>query len=108
MTSLIVLCTWPADQDPAPAARGLVERRLAACVNLLPGLTSIYEWQGAVHSDPEVLLVIKTTAQRYEALERALQALHPYELPEIVAVPIEKGLTGYLGWIAEQTASTTE
>lgn len=108
MRSLIVLCTWPGEADPLPAAHALVERRLAACVNVVPGLTSVYAWQGAVHTDPEQLLLIKTTEAAYAALEEALVGLHPYELPEIVALPIEKGLPAYLRWVADQTTFPTE
>ncbi|HHB12093.1 MAG TPA: divalent-cation tolerance protein CutA [Chromatiales bacterium] len=108
MKPLVVLCTWPADQDPLPAARSLVERRLAACVNVVPGLRSVYAWQGEIHTDAEILLLIKTSAQRYATLEDALRRLHPYELPEIVGIPIEKGLPGYLRWMMEQTDTSME
>jgi len=96
---LLCLCTCP----DAPSARRLagllVEARLAACVNVLPGLTSVYRWQGAVESADEVLLVIKTDAAHYPALEEALQREHPYELPEVVAVSIAAGSTRYLEWL---------
>jgi periplasmic divalent cation tolerance protein len=108
MHSLIVFCTWPADRDPLPAARSLVERGLAACVNVLPDLTSVYAWRGEIHADPERLLFIKTTAERYPELEEALAGLHPYELPEIVGIPIETGLPAYLQWVAEQTSAPRE
>ncbi len=108
MHSLIVFCTWPAERDPLPAARTLVERGLAACVNVLPGLTSVYAWKGVVQRDSEQLLLIKTTEARYPALEQALAGLHPYELPEIVGLPIEKGLPEYLRWVTEQTAAPEE
>jgi periplasmic divalent cation tolerance protein len=96
---LLIYCTCP---DPATARRiadALVDRRLAACVNILPGLTSVYRWQGRVESADEALMMIKTTAPAYAAVEAAIQSLHPYELPEIIAVPLQAGLPGYLNWI---------
>ena len=87
-------------------AKRLVASRLAACVNIMPGVTSVYEWKGAVKSDTELLLLAKTTEARYPALERTLCQAHPYELPEIVCVPIVTGLSGYLQWI-EDSVSTS-
>jgi periplasmic divalent cation tolerance protein len=84
-------------------ARALVEQRLAACVNMLPGTRSIYRWNDAVEEDAEVTLLIKTTAARYAELEQAIRALHPYELPEVIAVPVSAGLPAYLAWIAQET-----
>jgi periplasmic divalent cation tolerance protein len=85
-------------------ARALVERRLAACVNVLNGCTSIYRWQGALEQADEFPVLIKTRAARYEELEAAIRSLHPYELPEIVAVPVVHGLPDYLDWVTEETA----
>ena len=87
-------------------ARQLVEQRLAACVNLVPGLTSVYHWQGKLEQGTEVLLLIKTTAARYAALEKAIQARHPYELPEIIAVTLIDGLPAYLKWITTSLEPT--
>jgi periplasmic divalent cation tolerance protein len=84
-------------------ARTLVERRLAACVNMLPGVQSVYRWRDAIEEEAEVMLLIKTTAGRYAELEQTLKALHPYELPEIVALPLGAGLPAYLEWIAQET-----
>lgn len=84
-------------------AQTLVEERLAACVNIVPGVRSVYRWQGRLERDDESLIMIKTTAQRYGALQDRLRSLHPYELPEIVAVPITTGLADYLHWIGEAT-----
>jgi len=81
----------------------LVEERLAACVNLVPGLTSIYRWQGGLRREPECLLLIKTTDTRFEALRSHLRALHPYEVPEIIALPISHGDPAYLQWLTENT-----
>ena len=103
MSAIACLCTCP-DADTARRLAGaLVGERLAACVNLLPGVRSVYRWQGEVHEDQEVLLVVKTTRARLDALTERIRPLHPYELPEVVAVDIAGGLPAYLAWIAEET-----
>ena len=102
MDVLICLCTCPDRASAAGLARALVDARLAACVNLLPGVASIYRWQGRVEQADEVLLLIKTTRQAYPALEARLPALHPYELPELLAVESAAGLPAYLEWVAAQ------
>jgi periplasmic divalent cation tolerance protein len=84
-------------------ARALVESRLAACVNLLPGVQSVYRWQGEVEEAEEVTLLIKTSADRYDELEQAIRQLHPYTLPEVIAVPVQAGLQPYLNWITQET-----
>jgi len=96
---LVCLCTCPDAASARHLAGVLVEARLAACVNIVPGLTSVYRWQGVVESADEVLLVIKTDAAHYAALEETLQREHPYELPEVVAVSIAAGSTRYLEWL---------
>lgn len=102
--TLIVLTNLP-DADSARAlAEHLVDARLAACVNVLAACTSVYRWQGARARAAEVPLLIKTTTARYAALEAAIRARHPYELPEIVAVPVVHGLPDYLRWVAAETA----
>jgi periplasmic divalent cation tolerance protein len=101
--SLLVMTNLADGASAQALARALVERRLAACVNLLPAVQSIYRWQGAVEEAAEVTLLIKTTAARYAELEQAIRALHPYELPEVIAVPVCAGLPAYLGWIAQET-----
>jgi periplasmic divalent cation tolerance protein len=98
---LVVLSTVAQAEDAERIARALVERRLAACVNVVPGLLSFYRWKGSVQRDDERLLVIKTRRERYAELQHALQALHPYELPEVLALPVEAGSPAYLGWIDE-------
>ncbi len=100
MAVLVVLCTCPDDEVASAIARALVEERLAACVNRIPGVRSIYAWQGAVHDDAEVLLLIKTEASRFDALRARVLALHPYELPELLAVEVTRGLDAYLAWVA--------
>lgn len=99
----VIFCTCP-DRDTADSiADRLVSEKLAACVNILPGLTSVYEWQGKVESDPENLLIIKTAGDRLDALTRRIEALHPYDVPEVIALPIEAGLPAYLSWITDET-----
>jgi periplasmic divalent cation tolerance protein len=101
--TLLVLTNLP-DADSAQAlATTLVSERLAACVNVLAPCRSVYRWQGAIESAQEVPLLIKTTAARYADLEAAIRAAHPYELPEIIAVPIAHGLPGYLDWVTAET-----
>ena len=95
----LVLCTVPDRETGGRIARTLVEESLAACVNIQDGLTSVYRWQGEIQTDAEALLLIKSRLDRFDALARRLRALHPYELPEIIAVPITSGLADYLAWI---------
>ena len=104
MTALACLCTCPDAASAARIADALVGERLAACVNVLPGLQSLYRWQGRVERASEVLLLIKTTRARLEALSARLVELHPYELPEVLAVDIAGGLPAYLAWIEDATA----
>jgi periplasmic divalent cation tolerance protein len=101
--ALVVLVTTPTPERAAEIARVVVEERLAACGNVVPGLRSIYRWQGQVHDDPEALLVLKTTRARFEALRDRILALHPYEVPEVIALPVEAGSAAYLAWIARET-----
>jgi periplasmic divalent cation tolerance protein len=105
MDDFVVVLTNLPDRDTALAlARALVERRLAACVNLLGTCSSVYRWKGAVESADEVPVLIKTRLALYPQVEQAIRELHPYELPEIVAVRLEAGLPDYLQWIASETA----
>ena len=104
MTNTLIVLTNLPDPDTAEAlARTLITQRLAACVNILAPCRSIYRWDGEVESASEVPVLIKTTRDRYAALETAIRSQHPYELPEIVAVPVEQGLAGYLGWVDAET-----
>ena len=102
---VVALSTVGSSQDAERIARELVERRLAACVNILPGVISVYRWQGALQRDDERMLVIKTRAERLPALREALISLHPYEVPELVALSIADGHPPYLGWIDESVSS---
>ena len=103
MTTLLVLTNLP-DQPAAEAlASVLVEARLAACVNILAPCRSIYRWQGAIETADEVPLLIKTSSERYAALEAAIRERHPYELPEVIALPVVAGLPDYLAWVAAET-----
>ncbi len=101
--ALVVLITAPAGAAEAELARTLVDERLVACVNLIPGVRSLYRWQGEVQDDAESLLLCKTTPDRYAALEARVRELHPYEVPEIIALPLVHGSAPYLAWLAEQT-----
>ncbi len=103
MSALLVLTNVPERAVAERIASLLIEQRLAACVNVLAPCRSVYRWKDAVQHDEEYPLLIKTTRERYPALEQALRAAHPYELPEIIAVPIERGLPAYLDWVAAET-----
>jgi periplasmic divalent cation tolerance protein len=103
MSSLLVLTNLPDRAAAERIAEALVEQKLAACVNILAPCRSVYRWKGELQRDEEHPMLIKTTAERYPALEQALRAAHPYELPEIIAVPIERGLPQYLAWVAGET-----
>ena len=96
----IVLTTCPDKVSAERIAHALVEEGLAACVNVLPPMHSIYRWKGKIEQATEQLLVIKSTVARFPAIRKRIQALHPYELPEIIAVPIADGLPGYLAWLS--------
>lgn len=96
---LLCHCTCPDAGIALAIATALVDEHLAACVSRLPGVTSTYRWQGTVTTDAEELLLIKTTASRFEAMKARLLALHPYELPELIVVPVECGHEAYLAWV---------
>jgi periplasmic divalent cation tolerance protein len=104
MSALLVLTNLPDRAAAERLAEALIEKRVAACVNILAPCRSVYRWRGAVQRDEEHPVLIKTTRAAYGALEAAIRAQHPYELPEIVAVPIELGLAAYLDWVATETA----
>jgi periplasmic divalent cation tolerance protein len=102
-TKLLVITNAPDRAVAERLADMLIAQQLAACVNILAPCRSVYRWKGAVQHDEEHPMLIKTTAERYAALEQALRSGHPYELPEIIAVPIERGLPAYLDWVAAET-----
>ncbi len=101
--TIIVLCSCPDQEIASRIATHLVGNRLAACVNISAQTKSIYRWQGEIETADECMMFIKTSASSYDELEMAILAIHPYELPEVVAVPVETGLQNYLGWINQCT-----
>ena len=102
MAPVIVLSAIGAQPEAQQIARTLVDERLAACVNVIPGVMSVYRWKGTVEREPELILMIKTVAERVDALKARLLELHPYELAEVVVIPIRDGHKPYLEWIEEQ------
>jgi len=103
---LMVYCTCPDHETAIEMADSIVDANLAACINIIPGLTSIYRWEGKRQQGTEELLLIKTNASRYPDLEKHIVARHPYELPELIAVSIDAGLPAYLSWVNESCALT--
>ena len=103
MSALLVFTNLPDRASAERLADALVEKHLAACVNILAPCRSVYRWKGAVQHDEEHPMLIKTTGERYAALEQAVRANHPYELPEIIAVPLAGGLPAYLAWVEAET-----
>ncbi len=104
MGEILVLTTVDRMELAKLIASSLVESGDAACVNIVPGLRSIYRWQGKLCDDPELLLIVKTTAERFEAVRSTIRRLHTYELPEVISLPIVAGDDEYLGWIRDQTS----
>lgn len=102
---VVVFVTCPSVSVGRRISRALIDRRLAACVNLVPRVESCYRWQGAVERAAETLLIIKTTRRRFAALARAIRSLHPYDCPEIIALPLAAGHPPYMRWVAESVAS---
>lgn len=100
---IVVLCTCCSEKEGRHIAEALVESKLAGCVNLLPGVHSIYRWQGEMEKAAEVLLLIKSTADRFDELRTRITELHSYEIPEIIALPIISGSDKYLDWIRRET-----
>jgi len=104
MPTVVAHCSCPDMETAARIAQTLVGERLAACVQAVPGMLSTYRWQGAVRTDAEVLLLIKTTRERLQALKARLPDLHPYETPELLAVEAIDGLAPYIAWVEAETA----
>lgn len=103
MNILLVVTNLPSRESAEILARSLVEKQVAACVNILPSCRSVYRWKGSVEWADEVPLMIKTTEARYPALEAAIREQHPYEIPEIIALPVVHGLPDYLAWLVAET-----
>src|SRR3954452_23137951 len=101
--ALLVLTTLPNAEAAAQVARTLVGEKLAACANILPAVRSIYRWQGQVQDEAETLVLIKTQRQHFQRLKERILELHPYEVPEVIALPLEAGHQPYLDWIARET-----
>jgi len=101
---LLVLTTLPNSDAAAELATKLVGEKLAACANILPALRSIYRWEGKVQDENEVLVLLKTQGRQYESLKARILALHPYEVPEVIAIPVERGHQPYLDWILRETS----
>ena len=105
MHALLVFTNLPDRAAAERLADALIEKRVAACVNILAPCRSVYRWKNDIQHDEEHPVLIKTTAEHYPALEAAIRAGHPYELPEIIAVPVERGLPAYLDWLTAETAA---
>lgn len=103
MENILVYCTVPNDFSANLIASTVVDEQLAACVNIIDGITSVYRWEGGVQTDKELLLLIKTQKSKFESLKEKILSLHEYSVPEIVAVPIDLGHEEYLKWIADST-----
>jgi len=101
--ALVVLCTFPSGDEARQIGTHLVERQYAACINILPPVESIYHWEGKVCKEQEVMALIKTTRQAFPVLSRELAAMHPYDEPEIIALPVADGSAGYLAWLADRS-----
>lgn len=104
---LLALCTVPDRQTALSIAEQLVNQGAAACINITSPITSVYRWEGKLETSEELLLLIKTTQVQYQALETLIRSLHPYELPEIIAVPVEQGLNDYLNWVEQCTLTNS-
>jgi len=107
MPAVVCYCTCPDAGVAERVADALVSARLAACVNILPGVRSVYRWQGAVERADELLLLIKTTRDQVEPLAALVASLHPYELPEVLAVEVVGGSSGYLDWVIGNSSGST-
>ncbi len=105
--AIVVLITVPSKQVGERIAETLLEQKLAACVNIIPGISSIYSWKESISRDEEVLLIVKSRAELFEdRLLPAVRAIHPYEVPEIISLPVVMGFPGYLDWIQEATVNS--
>ncbi|GMR03446.1 MAG: divalent-cation tolerance protein CutA [Thermodesulfovibrionia bacterium] len=105
---IVILITAPKEEEAARIAKALVEKRLAACVNVIKDIRSIYRWQGKIEDDTEVLLIVKTKKRLFEALAAEVKGIHSYTVPEIIALPIVQGQKDYLKWLSESTRTEEE
>jgi periplasmic divalent cation tolerance protein len=102
---LVILVTTVNKEEAVRIGKGMVNAKLAACANIILGVQSIYRWKGKVVKAQEALLILKSTRPRYRALEKAIKAMHTYETPEIIALPVKEGLNQYIGWVRSETHS---
>lgn len=102
---LVILVTAVNQEEARRIGKGMVDAKLAACANIIPGIQSIYRWKGKVVKAQEVLIILKSTRPRYRALEKAIKSMHTYETPEIIALPVKEGLDRYIGWVHSETHS---
>jgi periplasmic divalent cation tolerance protein len=102
---LVILVAVGNQKEAVRIGKGMVNAKLAACANIIPRIQSIYRWKGKVVNAQEALLILKSTRQRYRALEKAIKAMHTYETPEIIALPVKEGLDRYIGWVRSETHS---
>ena len=102
---LVILVTAANQEEAVRIGKRVVNAKLAACANIIPGIQSIYRWKGRVVKEQEVLLILKSTKPRYRALEKAIKTMHTYETPEIIALPVKEGLNRYIGWVRSETHS---
>ena len=100
---IVVYITAPSLEEAQSLAQALVREKLAACVNIIPGIQSVYQWDNAVQSDEELLLICKSRTERFEALKNRVQALHSYDVPEIISIALQNGSEPYLNWVRENT-----
>jgi periplasmic divalent cation tolerance protein len=100
---LVILVTVENQKEAIKIGKGMVNAKLAACANIIPRIQSVYQWKGKVVKGQEVLLILKSTKNRYRALERAIKTMHTYEIPEIIALPVEEGLDQYIKWVQCET-----
>ena len=105
---IVVYITAPTVEDAQSLARSLVKEKLAACVNIIPGIQSIYQWNDAIETDQELLLICKSRTERFDSLKKRVQALHPYDVPEIISIPIQNGSEPYLNWVRDNTLPSSQ
>ena len=100
---LVVLITMPSQREAVRIAQAVVRKKLAACANIVSPVTSIFRWKGNLEKSREALVIMKTTPRRYAALAKAVRSMHPYEVPEIIALKVTKGLPRYIAWVHQET-----